>query len=253
MELNHNQHSNTEDKILGDIKDGKIKMKPRLYFIAKGILLGFAFGILLLLTIYLASFIIFSIRISGIWFLPFFGNGHFSMILATLPWVLITLAILAIVTLEISAKKFRFVYQKPIAYSLLAITSGILLLGLLVGLSPFHARVFHGARQRSIPLLDPVYHRYGSLEFQNVYNGIVSQIISPDFTIITPRGNTLTVTPPDNNTQIIEPGNFVIIIGKKENNHISADEMQIIEEDENFFPVKRENFKKPKPFEINQP
>src|SRR5205823_1531144 len=102
------QNNITQKNILDKIKEGKIKMKPRAYFIARTVFFALGVIILLLFLIYLASFIVFSLRVSGLVFLPGFGFSGVRILFGSLPWLLIFLAAALIVLLEFFGQQISF-------------------------------------------------------------------------------------------------------------------------------------------------
>ncbi len=238
MENNNEQH-NVKDKILNEIKEGKIKMKSKTYFMVRTVLFTLGITVLLLFLIYVASFIVFSLRISGIWFLPIFGFHGVRILFGSLPWLLILLAAILIIALEVFAERISFVYKRPTVYSLLAIIAIVLIIGLAIGFSPFHTRLFGNAREGGLPFIGQFYRGFGAPRFHNFHNGSVSEITTDGFPITTPNGETLRVIADDAMKAGLKGGDFVIVIGERTENTIRATVLREIDEDTNFFPAHR--------------
>ncbi len=117
--MTEQEQKNINDRIFEKIKNGQVKMRPKLYFVLKSLI--FALGIVLasILVLFLFSFIVFCLKLGGIWFLPKFGFRGLGIFFISFPWFLILLALFLIFLLEIIAKKYSFVYKRPIIFSLI--------------------------------------------------------------------------------------------------------------------------------------
>src|SRR3990167_5968497 len=108
---------NIPEQITEKIRAGDIKMKSKSYFMVMAVFFSLATVILFVFSIYMFSFIIFYLRISGILFLPQFGSVGIKSLFVSLPWVLISFSVLMILFLEFFAEKFEFIYKRPALYS----------------------------------------------------------------------------------------------------------------------------------------
>ena len=237
---NIEQKNSISDKIIDKIKSGDIKMKPRISFILKMALMGLGAFFLFLFIIYLVSFIIFSLRTSGVLFLPRFGFHGIGILFGSLPWVLVLIVAILIVALEIFSKRFTSVYRRPIICSLLAIIVLALAIGFLIERTPFHSNLFLSARDRHLPVMGPFYRNFGAPPIHNVHRGIVSEIIDNGFKIETPREETLTIIiAPETrilSDETIKQGDEVVIFGERSDGTVNAFEIRQIEKDFNLFP-----------------
>ncbi|MBM3206550.1 MAG: hypothetical protein FJZ43_02935 [Candidatus Staskawiczbacteria bacterium] len=230
------------DNVIGQIKNGTIKMKPRSYFMLRGFLLGGGIFLLFLFVVYLASFIVFSLRISGVWFLPLFGFLGARILLGSLPWVLILLSVALIIAIEIFAERISFIYKRPVIMSLVGVILIVLIAGLLVGLTSFHPRIFYKSQEENIPVIGSFYKRYSLPKIENVYNGVISKIDNEKLEIETSTGQFFELHSGANLIEFrrnIKEGDAVIIIGDKENDFLKVRMIREIKEDLDFFPSKR--------------
>jgi len=116
------------DQIMTNIKDHKIKMKPRWYFY-----LGSALGFLGLL----ASLIVSAFFISLITFIsrPHQGPGYsirLQLIWSSFPWWVVVVAILGLVIGIILLKKYDFSYQKNFGLIIMGLIAATILAGILI-------------------------------------------------------------------------------------------------------------------------
>ena len=109
--INGNQEKSIKNKVLEAIKSGQVKMRPRWYFILKTILVALGIVMIFLTLLYLISFIIFILRITGIWFAPAFGFEGYGIFLFSLPWLLVIISVLFAIILEVLVKRYSFAYR----------------------------------------------------------------------------------------------------------------------------------------------
>jgi hypothetical protein len=94
--MNNNQPNNRIDgqpdikascaEILQKIKSDDVKMRPRVYFTIKLIILAIISIITLITTVFLFSFVLFSVRASGEMLLLGFGYRGVVIFLSLFPW-----------------------------------------------------------------------------------------------------------------------------------------------------------------------
>jgi len=172
-----------QEKVLAAIEAGQVKMRPRWHFVLQAILMAMG-GVLLLLTlVYLASFIIFSLRQTGVWFVPIFGSAGWREFLHSLPWILILLTGAFLAVLEILVRRYAFAYRQPLLVSALGILVVVLLGGLIVAQTPFHRRLFESARQGRLPVAGPFYRQFGMPRLDDVHRGTIVQVVRNGFVL----------------------------------------------------------------------
>jgi len=242
--MNNKQEKNhIAEKVLGKIKKGKIKMRPKMYFVLGAILLVLGFFLLVLLVPYLVSLIVFSLRVSGVLFLPKFGFSGMRTMFSSLPWLLILITISLIVLLEMFARKFTFVYRKPIIWSLLTIVGIISVGSFLISKTPLHSNLFWESQKKPLPTAGIIYRDFRPKRDTNIYNGIVVELIDNGFTMKTLYGDifTISINP---ETKLMPDMNFqendtVIVLGKIDNNIVQA--LDIHKEEQSFDGFLRED------------
>jgi hypothetical protein len=234
------------------IKSGKVKMHPKIYFVLKSILAVFAVVLSVLFILYLVSFIIFSLRASGTWFMPKFGFPGLKIFFAHLPWVPIAAAAAFVVILEILAKRFNFVYRKPIIYSFLAILLIAIMGGFLLEKTPLHSVLFSKARERNFPGIGSIYRGFGGApQMREGQFGVVITVLESGYIIERPDGVTTTITINEktrlHEEESIIEGDKIVVMGKPVNGEVEAFEIREIKENLDFFPPHPpgENFQEP--------
>lgn len=238
-----NDHKPTiKDKILSAIRSKEINQKPRAYFLTRNLLViaGLVFSFLTL--VFLISFTLFSLGVSGAWFLPVFGFRGWRILLTSLPWFIIGLSIILIIITEGLAKNYAPIYKKPILVSVIVIIVFALLSSFALYATPMHQRLFTYTRERSTFLVQPFYHQYGMMRPDDFTPGVITLFIGNDFRILTPINESLLVI---TNSQTLYPrgqelliGDWIIVIGEKEDGTIVAEGIRKIRQERNFwFPM----------------
>lgn len=156
MENKIENTQNIAKKIEEAIKNKKIKMKPRWYFILKSVLVLSLFLILLLITFYLSDFV----------FLIFHEyNKYIDKIvvlefLKVVPLILVLLIIVFLFSLYKLIHDYSFVYRKNILYVILCLLLAIVVI--LINVNIFLDKDFKFARfgeKAEVPFLQNI-HKY---------------------------------------------------------------------------------------------
>ncbi len=241
---NNSQKSLITGKVLEKIKSGRVKMRPKAHFVLKTALAALGFILIILFVLYLISFIVFTLRMSGIWFAPGFGFYGIKIFLVSLPWILISIAIILILILEILVKHFSFAYRRPILYSILGIITLALLGSFIIGQTRIHPRFFQQAQERNLPVAGKFYRDFGAGKFRNAHRGVVSEITDNGFKIETVRNETLNIIiTPETRFPFgkdIKENDIVMILGERDNCAVRAFGIRKVDDNlNNNFPRNR--------------
>jgi hypothetical protein len=215
---------NIKEAILAKIKKEELRMKPKTYFMLKlAALVAVLLGVLIF-SVFICNFILFSIRVSGHGTLLSFGPQGVLQFLRFFPWLYLILDIALIVLLEWLVRQFRFGYKIPA----LRLLFGILLFTMVVSVFIDRVTPFNDK------LLDKAEHHHLSQPLGNFYEH-ARRPPPPDSgvcrcTILTVEGNTVTaesadhedalftIVVPENNAQIdydsLKVGNTVFVAGR---------------------------------------
>ena len=247
---NNSQKSLITGKVLEKIKNGKIKMRPKIYFILKAILVGLGVAVIAIFILYLISFIVFTLRMSGIWFAPGFGFYGVKIFLVSLPWLLILIAIILIIVLEILVKYFSFAYRRPILYSVLSIIMLVLLGSFALSQTKIHPYLFQKSQEKHLPVAGKFYRDFGAGKFRNAHRGVVSEITEKGFKIETPDNETLNIIiTPETRFPFgkdIKENDSIMILGGRDNGAVRAFGIRKVDDNLNYFPRKNRMQKIPK-------
>ena len=220
------EQSPIKAKILAAIESGKVTMRPRWHFVLQATLVICGLVIVLLALLFLTSFIIFSLRQTGVWFTPSFGYRGIGLFLTSLPWLLIGLTIVFIVILEILVKKYSFAYRQPLLYSALGLVLIVTLGGIAVARTPFHSGIMRQAREHHFPIAEPFYGDLGMMKPSGVHAGNIEEVTEGGFVLNSRRGESINIiVTPD--TQLpsgydLLEGDMVVVIGERDDDTVQA-------------------------------
>lgn len=233
------------DRILGKLKSGEFKMKPKVYFILKAVLIILSALIVALFTLFLISFISFALRANGVLVLPIFGFRGFSAFLFSIPWLLIIVAVLLIIVLEMLFKHFAFAYRRPILYSVIGIIIVVVLSTFIIDKTPLHPGLFGRAREGGLSVFGPVYRDFGGMQKpRNANFGVVIDTTEQGFIMKTRDEQTINVII-EAQTRLpfgkdIEKDDAVMVLGERNDGTIRAEGVIKIQIDENLKPFPQE-------------
>lgn len=180
-----------QESVLAAVRDGKIVMRPRSHFLLLTALAVVGVLLLVLVLLFLASFTFFSVRHTGLAFLPAFGPSGWFLLLRSMPWLLIVLSLAFVGILEALVRHFAFAYKKPLLLSLLGILLLVLVGGGLLAQTSLHHRVYLSVRGGSVPVAGAVYRRFGAMHPQDVHIGTITDHVDGGFEMQGDEGTTL--------------------------------------------------------------
>jgi hypothetical protein len=222
------------DKVFNKIKKEQIKMRPKIYFILRAVLVASLTLLVAFFVLFLVSFILFNLRASGVWFLPRFGFPVIGIFIKSLPWLLILIAIILIVVLEILVKRFSFAYRRPILYSILVIIILAFLGSFVISKTHLHPDFFWKAQERRLPMMGGFYRGFGMPRLGDVHYGIVSDVIDNGFYLETAEGKVLTILATSTIRSPLGPGikegDRVVVLGKRDDGTVQSFGVRKIDE-----------------------
>jgi hypothetical protein len=238
--MTENSNKPLKDSILKAIEAGSVNMRPKWHFILKAGLLFFGTILLVLALLFVLSFIIFILHVTGIWFVPGFGLRGLGVFVFSLPWILILTSFIFIVILEILVKHYSFGYRKPLLYSSLGIIVFVLAGGFIVAATPLHRGLFEKARKNSLPIGGGFYRQFGLPGRQgNFAAGLVTQLNDSGFEIKSPKGEVIEIIV-NGQTEFptgsdIGPDDRLVILGQGGDSSVTASSVRKIDDNDFFF------------------
>ncbi|MFA6194611.1 MAG: hypothetical protein WC719_02615 [Patescibacteria group bacterium] len=118
---------NITDSIMGEIRHGKLKMRPKLYFIIGSVLVFVSLILSTLSSVFLFGLIRFSLRSHG----PM-GQYRFEQLLASFPWWAVVSAILGLIIGLWLIRKYDFSYKINFKIIIIGFAAAIIMAGYLV-------------------------------------------------------------------------------------------------------------------------
>jgi len=104
--------------IIGKIRTEELSMRSKKFFTLKIIVLVGVSLLVLIISIFLLTYVFFSIRVSGHNSLLFFGSRGIFLFVEMFPWTLFLVDMILIMSLEWLLRRFRFGYHRPVLYLL---------------------------------------------------------------------------------------------------------------------------------------
>jgi hypothetical protein len=121
-----------KETLLARIQKNELTMRPKAYFFAQIATLIIVSAGILLISISLLNFILFSLRVNNHDSLLGFGSRGIMLFLSVFPWTFFVIDIALIVFLEWLLRRFRFASRIPVLYMLSGIFVATISFGLLI-------------------------------------------------------------------------------------------------------------------------
>lgn len=224
---NTDQQTSITDKVLEKIDRGEVKMRSRKYFVLRSVVIGLSIIVMVLFTLYLLSFIAFALRINGVWLAPGFGLPGLGIFFGSLPWILIGVSLVLLVTIEILVKRLSFAWRRPMAYSLMGIILLALFGSFFLDKTGMHSALFVRAREGHLPIAGSFYREHGAPRFRGIHPGIVKEMTENGFLLETRREEIIIVIISEKTKISTEVGmvrveDMVIVYGARTNGTVHA-------------------------------
>jgi hypothetical protein len=214
-----------KNKILTTVENNNIKMIPKWKFVLYSALGIFGLLFSFLTLVFFASLVVFLLSTSGFIYLPLFGLSATMHFLVSLPILFGIVAIILLFLTEALARKHEFAFKKPIAITLLSITTLSVFVGFFLSQTPLHFTLRDYMRKSHFGMMRSVYDKplpFAQMEGMTVLKGIVISTSTNsievklfDDTIVTVRA-TGTIPLPD----FLEIGKGVALFGHSIENGI---------------------------------
>lgn len=129
-----------------------------------------------LTVVFLASLVVFLLSTSGIIYMPLFGLKATAQFLMSLPILFGILAVVLLFVTEALARKHEFAFKKPIAITLLSITTLSVFVGFFLSRSPLHFMLRDYMREHHAGMVGNMYDRplpFANIKGMTVLKGII--------------------------------------------------------------------------------
>lgn len=195
-----------KEGVLKAITDHKVAMRSSTFFRVEYALILFVSFLVLFVTIGLAGFIFFALRVNGHEALLSFGPRGIQAFLLVFPWPLFVLDLLLLVILQALMRRFAFGYRRPIflVLTILFIGGGISAL-LLDRETSVHDRLMEESHHGGVPPPFADFYKNArgpAPHAQGIYRGVVKEIRTDRIVIL---HDDLDVDQDDQGFQVILP------------------------------------------------
>ena len=190
---NHNPQQNKIEQILERIEKNELTLKPKNYFRLKFVALLLVVSALIVATLFLLSFILFSLRAGGHLKLAGFGPSGWWVFLMFFPWKLAFIEIALILLLEHLLRSFKFGYKVPVLYLLLGVLVLLALCAIAIDETPLHKSLLGEADKHHLPTpFENLYEdaRRPPPQKFGIFRGVITTVASSSYIIAVdnPRG-----------------------------------------------------------------
>jgi hypothetical protein len=237
-----NEENNLEDKVMADIKSGRVKLRSKYVYLAEKLGLGSVFIFTAILAILFFNLLLFYLKSSDNLFYLSFGSRGIFAFLESFPYLLIISLICLVFGAGFIMKKSDVTYKKPFGYLALALVVFIMVAGAVLAFTNIAERIERGMRGP----------HPGGMFFKPFFGpgpgdgnrGMVGRVVNIEgqiITIQTPRNIQLInlSTLKEDVAEKIGIGAFVMVIGEKIPGMFNAEKIRIVHPDE--MPIILEN------------
>lgn len=170
-----NLEKNIQDTVMTKVRSGNVRVHSRAFFIARLVGTLVVAALAFVLSIFVVSFIFFSIHESGEQFLLGYGTAGVLTFLELFPWASLVLDIALLILLEWLLQGFKLGYRFSLLVIFIGIFGGSVLLGFLITLTPLHMILLGLADRGDLPLVGGVYESvHDSHAGHGVFNGVIT-------------------------------------------------------------------------------
>ncbi len=219
-----NKQIHIKEEVIKKIESGEIHMTSKAYFVFKLVVLAFLVVLIFFTSIFLLSYILFSLSAGGHFFLLRFGVEGVYNFFVTLPWFFLVINVLLVLLLDRLLKSFKFGYKSPALYLFIGTFVFVTLLSTLVNYTSFHGTMERRAYENKLPLGNDLYSGTRSPKaLPNSFRGFVVSI--EDNTFMMSIGTTTIKVVAVKDLELknhLKEGDLVFVAGKIVDREIKA-------------------------------
>lgn len=147
-------------RVLEKIKTDNISMHSRRYYRLRMAALLAVIVAIIVVSIFLLSFISFGLRTTGNSTLLGFGTRGYISFILVFPWILFVIDILLIIILERLLRNFRFIYRRAGVYILIGLLGLITLFAVAIDhVTSLHNKLLERADANALPFFNELYEQ----------------------------------------------------------------------------------------------
>jgi len=231
----NSEKNNIEQKIMNDIKSGKVKLRSKYIFLAEKLGVGSAFILSLLLAILFFNLLLFYLKTSDNLAYLSFGNHGVAAFLDSFPYLLVVSFVILVFVSAYIIKQSNWLYKKPFVYLAVSLVGFVILSGIVLTYTNIADSIEEESYNSRLAgnIFRPFLHR----GLGERHGGIVGRVMENDgdlLTIQTPR-SVKKVDISNLEESVVKPlvpGVFVMIVGNDDDGLFQAVKLRIIKEQE---------------------
>ncbi len=223
---------NLEDKVMLEIKSGRVKLRSRYIFLAETLGLHSALVLTLLLAALFACLTVFYLQTSDNLEYLSFGNQGFFAFLESFPFLLLAALILLIFAAGIIIKQSNWAYKKSFGYVSVGLVVFVVVGGVCISYTPMSEQIEDMSYRPHFfgKMLKPFFPH----ESQEKQRGVAGRVVtsSPGFVFIqTPRGSVkIDLSKLADSGIVLKEGGFLMAIGQRQDGVFVAQGLRNVEE-----------------------
>ncbi len=218
MENNNQQPVDKLNEILERIKTDDIKIKPKILFKLKLLALVLVIFATTIVSFFLSSLIIFTIRATGQASIIDFGPTGPEVFLRLFPWTLFAAEIGLIFALEWLLRSFRFAYKIPVLYLFVGVIIFMTVVGVIADRFRVHDNLMRISRPSSFGRVYDKIRRPPPMG-HGIHRGSIAVIGTSTLTVLIDNTKNASATlmqvllPPRFNSSFLSPEDHIFIRG----------------------------------------
>ncbi|MCX6782007.1 MAG: hypothetical protein NTW66_02745 [Candidatus Magasanikbacteria bacterium] len=230
-----NNKNNLEEKVMSQIKTGRVKLRSKYIFLAEKLGLGSAVALSVLLAVLFFNLVLFYLKASdNIGYLSFGSRGLYAF-LESFPFALAAGLVILVLVAAFIIKRSGFLYNKPFGRIAVGLVIFIMALGIILtytSLAEQLERHAYGPNPSGM-FFRPLFN-HGLDERGRGTTGRVVELNDNIISIQTPHGiekidiSKLKTLP----EQELKVGSFVMAIGEKKGDIFEPENIRVVNEDE---------------------
>jgi hypothetical protein len=229
--MENSEEKKIEQKVMTEIKSGRVKLRSKFIFLAEKLGIGSAFVLSALFAILFLTLIFFYLKSSdNLRYLSFGSRGFFAF-LESFPYFLVIVFVVLILLTGFILKKSGFAYQKPFSRLALVLAGFIIVFGGLLTWAGIGERIERRAlERRPIGNFFRPFLQQGFGERNNGFAGRVIKVEKENILLQAPWGEVeVDISKLDEKLSAeIKENDFVLVVGEKKDDVFEAQFLRVI-------------------------
>ncbi|MBM3272193.1 DUF4175 domain-containing protein [Candidatus Kaiserbacteria bacterium] len=148
---NKEKGTTLKEQVMLAIREHRVEPRPRAYFVLYTLAAALLAFVLAACLLYVASLALFISREQGLLVVPAFGWRGVTVLMYSLPWLVIALFLVLGILFGSVIRRFAQLHRRPFLVSFVAVALLALIGGFLLSKTPTHRRIERHVRDGSLP------------------------------------------------------------------------------------------------------